>query len=55
MKYPNFQANFKVSDLGLVEGNIKNKILWKLGRVEKALPGHHNEVRSTNLKLTMDC
>ena len=41
---------FKVGNIVLVEGNAKNKLLWKLGKIESVLPGCDNKIRSYELK-----
>ncbi|GFY52881.1 uncharacterized protein TNIN_388831 [Trichonephila inaurata madagascariensis] len=40
----------KVGDLVLIEENTKNKLLWKLGKIERTLPGRDNKTRCYELK-----
>ncbi|CAL1270780.1 unnamed protein product [Larinioides sclopetarius] len=49
VKNPNSHAEFKVGDV-LIEGNTKNKLLWKLGKIERVLPGRDNKIRCYELK-----
>ena len=44
------QTELKVGDVALIEEDRKNKILWKLGKTERAIPGSYslNHIRSDN-------
>ena len=50
VKNPNSQIEFKEGDVVLIEGNAKNKLLWKLGKIERVLPGRDNKIRCYELK-----
>lgn len=39
LKNPISQTPQKVDDFVLIEGDIKNKFLWKLGKFQRAIPG----------------
>ena len=50
VKIPNSQMEFKVGNVVLIEGNAKNKLLWKLGKIERVLPRRDNKIRCYELK-----
>ena len=44
MKNLNSHIEFKIGDAVLIVGNAKKKFLWKLGKIERGLPGHDNDI-----------
>ncbi|XP_054706599.1 uncharacterized protein LOC129216409 [Uloborus diversus] len=47
---PNKQPALKIGDVVLIEEDSKNKLLWKLGKIERAFLGRDNNVRSYEVK-----
>ncbi|GFY70406.1 uncharacterized protein TNIN_258111 [Trichonephila inaurata madagascariensis] len=39
VKNPETHSELKVGDIVLIEENTKNKLLWKLDKIERTLPG----------------
>ncbi|GFX54996.1 uncharacterized protein TNCV_4356521 [Trichonephila clavipes] len=50
VKNPETYPELKVGDVVLIEENTKNKLLWKLGKIERTLPGRDNKTRCYELK-----
>ncbi|GFS32225.1 uncharacterized protein TNIN_168651 [Trichonephila inaurata madagascariensis] len=50
VKNPETHPELKVGDVVLIEKNTKNKLLWKLGKIERTLPGRDNKTRCYELK-----
>ncbi|XP_054716905.1 uncharacterized protein LOC129226328 [Uloborus diversus] len=46
----NKQPALKIGDVVLIEEDSKNKLLWKLGKIERAFLGRDNNVRSYEVK-----
>ena len=44
------QTESKVHDAILIEKDRKNKLLWKLGKIERAIPGWDNHIYSYEVK-----
>lgn len=40
----------KVGDVILIEGDLKNKLLWKLGKIQRAILGRDGNIRSYEIK-----
>ncbi|GFY55881.1 uncharacterized protein TNIN_358371 [Trichonephila inaurata madagascariensis] len=49
VKNPETHPELKVGDV-LIEENTKNKLLWKLGKIERTLPERDNKTRCYELK-----
>ncbi|GBO18127.1 hypothetical protein AVEN_72965-1 [Araneus ventricosus] len=49
-KTPSLHKNLKLNDVVLVEGNVKSKLLWKLGVIKEIFIGRDNNVRSCLIK-----
>ncbi|GFY55370.1 hypothetical protein TNIN_319891 [Trichonephila inaurata madagascariensis] len=50
VKNPETHPEPKIGDVVLMEENTKNKLLWKLGKIERTLPGRDNKTRCYELK-----
>ncbi|GFW96481.1 DUF5641 domain-containing protein [Trichonephila clavipes] len=50
VKNPETHPELKVGDVVLIEENTKNKLLWKLGKIERTLPGRDYKTRCCELK-----
>jgi hypothetical protein len=50
LKNPSSQAPLKVGDVVLIEEDTKNKLLWKLGKIERAIIGRDNNIRAYEVK-----
>ncbi|GFW80639.1 uncharacterized protein TNCV_3234911 [Trichonephila clavipes] len=50
VKNPETHPELKVGDVVLIEENTKNKLLWKLGKIERTLPGRDNKTCCCELK-----
>lgn len=50
LKYPITHPPLKVRDIVLIEGDLKSKLLWKLRKIQKAIPGKDSNIRSYEAK-----
>ncbi|GFX71530.1 integrase catalytic domain-containing protein [Trichonephila clavipes] len=49
-KTPSVHKNLKLTDVVLVEGNVKSKLLWELGIIKEIFIGRDDNVRSCLVK-----
>ncbi|GFT06343.1 hypothetical protein TNCV_1145351 [Trichonephila clavipes] len=49
VKNPETHPELKVGEVVLIEENTKNKLLWKLGKIGRTLPGRDNKTRCYKL------
>ncbi|XP_054724195.1 uncharacterized protein LOC129234242 [Uloborus diversus] len=52
---PHSQQNLKIGDVVLVEGPLKNKLLWDMGVIDKVLIGRDGNVRACIVRTSKGC